>query len=145
MATRRSSADSAFAVLMRAGRVLLVRTNEGRWQLPGGRLQRREKHWEAVRREVHEETGMRAEILGLTGVYSRRDGSRAVVFAARVSGSAKLAGPRNEIGEQRWVTLRLARRLLKGNAFRRLRDAVASPEAFARKRKRVARWRTALG
>jgi ADP-ribose pyrophosphatase YjhB (NUDIX family) len=145
MAANRSAPDSAFAVLTRAGRVLLVRTHGGKWQLPGGRLERREKHWDAVRREVREETGIRAEILGLTGVYGRKDGSRAVVFAARASNGGKLAGPRNEIREQRWVSVRLARQLLKGKTFRRLRDALASPEAFARKRKRVSRWRTALG
>ena len=90
---------------------------------------------------------MAAELLGLTGIYSRRDGSRAVVFAASVDGKAAPAGPRNEIREQRWVTVRDARRLLKGKTYRRLRDALSSPKAFTRKRaaKRVARWRSALG
>jgi len=143
----RSAADSAFAILVRRGDVLLVRTCCGRWQLPGGRLKKREKHWDAVRREVHEETGLRPELLGLTGIYARRDGSRAVVFAATVPAGATPAGPRNEIREQRWVSVREARRLLKGKTFRRLRDALSSPKAFARKRaaKRVRRWRTALG
>ena len=145
MGAHRTAMDSAFAILLRRGDVMLVRTKAGRWQLPGGRLKRREKHWDAARREVREETGMRAELLGLTGIYARRDGSRAVVFAARVVGASRLPGPRNEIREQRWVSVRDARRLLSGRTYRRLRDALAAPKAFARKRSRVSRWRTALG
>lgn len=145
----RPPVDSAFAVLHRGGRVLLVRTCEGRWQLPGGRLERREKHWEAARREVLEETGLRIELLGLTGIYARKDGSRAVVFAARASAARKLAGPCNEIREQRWVDVREARRLLTGKKYRRLRDALGAPKVFAKKvaakRVRRALWRAALG
>ena len=63
-----------------------MRTRKGRWQLPGGRLEKREKHWHAARREVLEETGLRIDLLGLTGIYARNDGSRAVVFTARAAG-----------------------------------------------------------
>lgn len=149
MGARRTAADSAFAVLARGGRVLLVRTRKGRWQLPGGRLEKRETHWDAARREVLEETAIRIELLGLTGIYARKDGSRAVVFAARSVSGTKLAGPRHEIREQRWVPLREAYRLLRGKSYRRLRDALAAPKVFTRKlpakRVRRARWRSALG
>src|SRR5687767_3727656 len=103
--------DSAFAVIVRRSRVLLVRTRH-RWQLPGGTLRRRETPREAALREVEEETGLRPRILGRTGRYPRRDGSVAIVFAARVAWNAEPAGPRNEIREQRWVPSREAMRLL---------------------------------
>ncbi len=120
--------DSAFAVIVRRSRVLLVRTrDEGRWQLPGGAMKRSEKPWEAARREVEEETGLNAQILGLTGRYVRADGSVAVVFAARVAEGAEPLGPRNEIREQRWVAHRKALRLLSRKARRRLVEALASP------------------
>jgi len=136
--------DSAFAVIRRGSRVLIVRTRSGRWQLPGGRLEHGEKHWDAVRREVKEETGMRVSVLGLTGIYGRRGGSRAVVFAARVPRRARTAGPRNEIREQRWVQPARADRLLKKSARRRLHDALASRGAYEVEPDRVAQWRAAI-
>ena len=59
--------DSAFAVIVRRSRVLLVRRRgNGRWQLPGGGVKRRESYLEAARREVEEETGRVPDIVGLT-------------------------------------------------------------------------------
>lgn len=118
--------DSAFAVIVRHSRVLLVRAHgKSRWKLPGGSVKRRESHFEAARREVEEETGLVPQILGLTGRYSRTDGSAVVVFAARVADSAEPDGPRNEIEEQRWVRHGKALRLLSRKARRRLVEALA--------------------
>ena len=123
--------DSAFAVIVRRSRVLLVRSRgRGRWQLPGGGLKQRETHVDAARREVEEETGLVPHILGLTGRYGRADGSAVVVFAARVAESAELGGPRNEIREQRWVRHGKALQLLSPKARRRLVEALASADAF---------------
>jgi 8-oxo-dGTP pyrophosphatase MutT (NUDIX family) len=126
MGRRSPTRDSAFAVLARGERVLLVRTRAGRWQLPGGRLERGEKPRDAVLREVREETGLRVRLLGVTGVYDREDDSRAVVFAAEAPPRARLPGPRYEIREQRWVRLRRARRLLASGARRRMLDSLAA-------------------
>jgi 8-oxo-dGTP diphosphatase len=123
--------DSAFAVIVRRSRVLLVRPRgKARWQLPGGGLKRRESHSDAARREVEEETGLVADILGLTGRYSRADGSAAVVFAARVEDTAEPRGPRNEIREQRWVRHGKALGLVSRKARRRLAEALAVAGAF---------------
>jgi 8-oxo-dGTP diphosphatase len=116
--------DSAFAVISRGKKVLLVRTFEGRWQLPGGRLERGESHRAAARREVREETGIRVRIVRPTGVYGRKDGTRVVVFMAEAPPKARPRGPRNEIREQRWIRHRKARRLLPRSARRRLSDAL---------------------
>jgi 8-oxo-dGTP diphosphatase len=136
--------DSAFAVVARGKRVLLVRDREGCWKLPGGRLRAGEKPWHALRREFHEETGMRVQILGLTGVYGRKDGTRAVVFVAESPRDAEPAGPRHEIREQRWVRRAKARRVLGRSARRRLRDALAARPGLSAKHGRVSTWRDAL-
>ena len=55
------------AVLINAANeVLILRTHEGKWQLPGGRLNEGE-HWDAgLRREILEETGITdVEILSI--------------------------------------------------------------------------------
>jgi len=54
---------AAYAVLSRDGRVLLTQMSartriEGRWTLPGGGIEHGEDPRDALRREVHEETGL---------------------------------------------------------------------------------------
>lgn len=53
------------------GRVLLIhRTDNDRWALPGGTLELGEDVPTTAVREVREETGIDVEVVGLTGVYS---------------------------------------------------------------------------
>lgn len=52
------------------GRVLVIRRRDnGHWEPPGGVLELDESPQEGVRREVHEETGVAVEVIGLSGVY----------------------------------------------------------------------------
>ena len=56
------------------GRILLVRrTDDGSWCLPGGRVEFGESVAACARREFAEETGRAVELTGLLGVYSRPD------------------------------------------------------------------------
>jgi ADP-ribose pyrophosphatase YjhB (NUDIX family) len=53
------------------GRILLIqRTDNGYWSIPGGGLEPGESLRQAVAREVNEETGMECEVTGLVGIYS---------------------------------------------------------------------------
>jgi ADP-ribose pyrophosphatase YjhB (NUDIX family) len=53
------------------GRLLLIRrTDNGYWSIPGGGVEPGESVSQAVAREVKEETGIDCEVTGLTGIYS---------------------------------------------------------------------------
>jgi 8-oxo-dGTP pyrophosphatase MutT (NUDIX family) len=53
------------------GRLLLIqRSDNGNWALPGGAIDVGESMSQAAVREVEEETGIRCEITGLVGIYT---------------------------------------------------------------------------
>ncbi len=64
---------AASAAIFRDGLVLLVERGKGAlpgtWSLPGGHIEPGERAMAAALREVGEETGIEAEILGLTDVH----------------------------------------------------------------------------
>ncbi len=45
------------------GRVLVLKEHDGRWDLPGGRLEHGERWQDALRRECKEEMGVNCEII----------------------------------------------------------------------------------
>src|SRR5258708_28371808 len=66
---------AAYGVCIEDGRVLLARSvppkGESNWTLPGGRVEHAEDPFDAVIREVAEETGCDAVVERLLGVDSR--------------------------------------------------------------------------
>ena len=60
--------------IIKNNKILLIkRRNEpfkDRWALPGGFVEYNEKTEDAVKREIHEETGLKTNIKKLIGVYS---------------------------------------------------------------------------
>ncbi len=86
---------AAYAVILRADRILLSRLSPSvsrseLWTLPGGGLDHGESPRNAVVREVHEETGLSAEVGETARVYSAhlpgvwRDGHRVDAHALRI-------------------------------------------------------------
>lgn len=83
------------------GQILLIRrTDNNYWSIPGGGVEPGESAKNAVAREVNEETGFDCEVMGLVGIYSdpshvaayddgevRQEFS--ICFTARIIGGAK--------------------------------------------------------
>lgn len=83
MSERRTPTPAVGVVCLRGEDVLLVRRGappmQGRWSLPGGRIEWGERAADAALRELTEETGCRAELVGLIDVVDAvltRSGAR---------------------------------------------------------------------
>jgi len=61
------------AVIVEDGRILLVKRaaepSKGKWSVPGGSVEWGESLVDALKREVHEETGLEIEVEKLAGVF----------------------------------------------------------------------------
>jgi len=86
---------AAYAVIVRDGQILLARlsplvTSDELWTLPGGGLDHGEDPRDAVIREIHEETGLEADVSDTARVYSAhmpqawRGGRRVNAHAVRI-------------------------------------------------------------
>jgi 8-oxo-dGTP pyrophosphatase MutT (NUDIX family) len=129
-----SVVPAAVALVAREdGAVLLIRrTDNGNWALPGGAIEMNESVADAAVRETFEETGIQVEVTGLLGIYSdpghvihftsndevRREFS--VVLTARpVGGEPTLS---TESSEVRWVAPADLAAHTMGTAMRRRVD-----------------------
>lgn len=110
---------AAYAVCLDGGRVLVARYvppngGESNWTLPGGRVEHAEDPYDAVIREVAEETGCDAVVERLLGVDSRvipaaesTNGSVhqnvGIFYAVRITGGKLRPEPNGEIAESVWT------------------------------------------
>lgn len=62
------------------GQVLLIRSPRRGWEFPGGQVEEGENLIEALQREIREETGVKASIGSLVGVYSNIRSPSKVMF-----------------------------------------------------------------
>lgn len=95
------------------GRVLMIqRTDNGRWALPGGGQELGESVREAAIRETREETGIDVDVTGVVGIYSDPrhviaydDGEVRQEFALCLSARATggVPTPSDESRQVRWV------------------------------------------
>jgi 8-oxo-dGTP diphosphatase len=97
-------------VCLRGDEVLLIRRGQpprlGEWSLPGGRVEFGEKLEAAALRELAEETGVRAELVGLVDVVDGLFGERHYVlidYAARWLEGDPVAG--DDAAEARFMPL----------------------------------------
>jgi ADP-ribose pyrophosphatase YjhB (NUDIX family) len=92
----------AFAVIFDDhDRVLLChRRDIDAWNLPGGGVEEGETPWDATVREVHEEVGVDAEVVRLTGLYWKPGSDELVFnFECRVtSGSPTTSDEADQVG-----------------------------------------------
>jgi ADP-ribose pyrophosphatase YjhB (NUDIX family) len=96
----RNPAPAAGVILERDGGVLLVRRKfdprAGMWCLPAGFLEYGESPERCALRELREETGIRARLTGLFGVYAGIDDPRVrtvlILYAAESAGGRLRAG-----------------------------------------------------
>lgn len=125
--------------------VAIIRTHEGRWQLPKGWIEDSEPKEETARREVREEAGVDAEVVGPLDRIEYWFVSRYDAEPARVHKSVHfyllryLSGSTDdhddEVLEARWVDIGEAERMLNFKDERRvvalaralLEDAVQPP------------------
>ncbi|WP_405615036.1 NUDIX domain-containing protein [Streptomyces sp. NBC_01511] len=111
---------AAYAVAIVGGRVLLARhvsaTGESNWTLPGGGVEHGEDPFDAVIREVAEETGCGAVVERLLGVDSRvisactaRTGVEhqnvGVFYRVRITGGQPRPEPNGEVAESVWTPI----------------------------------------
>jgi 8-oxo-dGTP pyrophosphatase MutT (NUDIX family) len=115
------------------GAVLLIcRTDNGNWSLPGGAVELRESVTQAAVRETLEETGIRCRVTGISGIYSdpghiihytsndevRREFT--IVLTAAPDGGEPTAS--DESREVRWVAPRDLRGYPMDSSMRRRVD-----------------------
>lgn len=91
------------------GRLLLVRRAnppaQGRWSLPGGRVEPGESHEAAVVREVAEETGLRARVIAEVGTVEREaPGGGTFVIRDFLVEAAGVPAAADDASDAAWVT-----------------------------------------
>ncbi|ATL86856.1 NUDIX domain-containing protein [Streptomyces malaysiensis subsp. malaysiensis] len=109
---------AAYAVCIKDGRVLLAHHMTGNWTLPGGRVEHAEDPFDAVVREVAEETGCDAVVEHLLGVDSRvipaaernvpGDGPHqnvGIFYQVRLTGGRLRPEPNGETAESVWTPI----------------------------------------
>ena len=110
---------AAYAVCLRDERVLLARyvspaTGDSQWTLPGGQVEHAEDPFDAVTRELAEETGCDGVVERLLGVDSRvipaaearlgvEHQNIGVFYRVKVTGGALRPEPNGETAESVWT------------------------------------------
>jgi ADP-ribose pyrophosphatase YjhB (NUDIX family) len=137
---RRVTRLAAYGVIVRDGRILLCRVSPGNngaglWTLPGGGLDFGEPPEAGVVREVEEETGLIAEIMGPAaihsdaGVWVRPSGDVRyhhvrIVYPMRVTGGEERLEVDGSTDAFEWVVLERVRELPLGDLVPRVLEGL---------------------
>lgn len=107
--------------------ILLVKTLARGWEPPGGSMDTGEGIFDAVHREVMEETKTRIQIEKMIGVYSNQDKDMPKIvfsFLCHVLDNNSLS-PDNEVSEVKWVKIEDVLDFITNGAIRqRVCDAI---------------------
>ena len=122
---------AAYAVCIEGGQVLLVRhvprAGEDTWSLPGGKVEHAEDPYDAVIREVGEETGCDAVVERLLGVDSRLIPAAerslsgpdhqnvGIFYRVRITGGRLRPEPNGETAGATWMAISEVRRLRRSS------------------------------
>jgi 8-oxo-dGTP pyrophosphatase MutT (NUDIX family) len=124
------------------GRLLLIRRSDnGNWALPGGAIDVGESLNQAAIRETEEETGIRCEITGLVGIYTNpnhvlhytsndevRQEFSIVLTAAAVSGSPTTSSESTSV---EWVPVdKLTEYQMHPSMHARVERFIAGPDSW---------------
>lgn len=123
------SVSVAGVVVDEAGRVLVVqRRDNGRWEPPGGVLERDETFEDGVIREVAEETGIVVAVDRLTGVYKNMTrGIVALVYRCRPVGGQPHTS--DETTDVQWISRDQVKDLMAEAYAVRVLDAFSAAPA----------------
>ncbi len=111
-------------------RVLLChRTDYDLWNLPGGTVEHGESPWDAVVREIKEETGLDAIVSRLAGIYSKPD-QNDVVFSFVCTITGGVITPNNEADRIEWFAPASLPPNTSPKQVERIMDAVRDPNAM---------------
>ncbi|MDW5330554.1 NUDIX hydrolase [Plantactinospora sp. KLBMP9567] len=126
------SVSVAAVVVNDRTQILVIRRRDnGRWEPPGGVLERGESIIDGLRREVREETGLEIEPERLTGIYQNMPrGIVALVFRARVAGG-QLHPTEEATRVEWWARDRVSSHMAEAYAIRVL-DALSGTEPAVR-------------
>ncbi len=117
----------AFAIILDADRRVLLchRRDLDVWNLPGGGVESRETPWDAVVREVREETTLVVAMERLAGIYSKPDQAELVFsFVCTIlAGAPTLTDEADEIA---YFALDEVPRNTSIKQFERIRDALGA-------------------
>lgn len=110
-----------------ANQVLMIRSPERGWEVPGGRVEEGEDLIQALVREIREESGVEAEIGALVGIYSRITPPSMILFgfAGRYRSGKLVTSEESEAVE--WVKPVAVLRRITHPAIRdRMQDLLAN-------------------
>lgn len=109
------------------GEILLIKSPRRGWEYPGGMVEPGESPEQALIREIKEETGVDAEIVGFVGICKNL-GTDAVNidFLCRYTGGELTESP--ESPELRWVKRELAPAMITFPLTKKRLEAMLSPD-----------------
>ena len=133
-----NSKPTASALILDGDQVLLGKRNinpsKGMWDVPGGFLESREHPEDGMKREVLEETGLKVEIIAMTGIFMDKygidgDATLNICYTVKITGGKEKTG--DDLEELRWFKIF---KLPKKIAFKNGREMLNKLKEWQRKK-----------